>query len=77
MCLTIARFILQIEAFLSRQEPEDGSAAEEEDEEVSQEEEPVKAKRRGGGMGSMLSPAMQTFLGCETMARPQVQYNLP
>lgn len=74
MCLTIARFTLQIEAFLSRQEPEDGSAAEEEeDEEVSQQEKPVKAKPRGGGMGSMLSPAMQNFLGCETMARPQVQ----
>ena len=31
-----------------------------------------KQKRSGAGLGSILSPAMQAFLGCETMPRPQV-----
>ena len=68
-----AQFYSQIEDFLSQQAPEAGSGDEEEGEEDgSEEQQLVKKRKRGGGLGSMLSPEMQAFLGCETLARPQV-----
>ena len=62
---------LQIEAFLAASlPPADG--AEPEDEEEADQQPAKKQKRNGAGFGSMLSPAMQDFLGCESMPRPQV-----
>jgi len=61
----------QIEAFLTASlPPADG--AEPGDEEEADQQPAKKQKRNGAGFGSMLSPAMQEFLGCESMPRPQV-----
>ena len=67
---------VQIEAFLAASLPpadETKAADEEEEEEEEADQQPVKRqKRNGAGFGSMLSPAMQEFLGCDSMPRPQV-----
>ena len=69
--------LLQIEAYLAASlplpdegEPPDTGA--EPDEEETDQQPAKKQKRSGAGLGSLLSPAMQEFLGCKSMPRPQV-----
>ncbi len=69
-CCVITDVVAQIEAYLAASLP---AADEEEPEEDESGQQPAKKqKRSGAGLGNILSPAMQAFLGCETLPRPQV-----